>query len=66
MEVDDEAVLLDIDTFEDSGWLLRYRYKENIPNQEQCIKLLEEAQVEKPIRIIVAWSLLLPVYWLVC
>ena len=50
VEVDDEAVLLDIDTFKDYRRLLRYRYKENIPNQEQCIKLLEEAQVEKPIR----------------
>ncbi len=50
VEVDDEAVLLDIDTFKDYRWLLRYRYKENIPNQEQCIKLLEEAQVEESVR----------------
>jgi molybdenum cofactor cytidylyltransferase len=50
METNDEAILLDIDTLEDYRRLMSYRDKENIPDQDQCIKLLEEANVEEPVR----------------
>ncbi len=50
VEVDDEAVLLDIDTPEDYRRLMNRRDGESIPNQEQCMKLLEEAELEEPVR----------------
>jgi molybdenum cofactor cytidylyltransferase len=48
--VDDEAVLLDIDTMDDYYRLLRYRDRGNIPNRERCLKLLEEANTEGSVR----------------
>jgi putative nucleotidyltransferase with HDIG domain len=50
VEVDDEAVLLDIDTVNDYLRLQSYQEREHIPNQEQCMKLLEEAKVEESVR----------------
>lgn len=50
VEVDDEAVLLDIDTPEDYRRLMFHRDWANIPDQEQCMKLLEEAGLEEPVR----------------
>ena len=50
VEVDDEAVLLDIDTVNDYLRLQSYQKREHIPNQEQCMKLLEEAKVEESVR----------------
>jgi molybdenum cofactor cytidylyltransferase len=50
VEVDDEAVLLDIDTLEDYQRLLQYRGVNGVPNHEQCMSLLEEANLEESIR----------------
>ncbi|MBN1532019.1 MAG: NTP transferase domain-containing protein [Spirochaetes bacterium] len=48
--VNDEAVLLDIDTMDDYHRLLHYRNRECIPNLEQCMSLLEEAKTDGSVR----------------
>lgn len=50
VEVDDEAVLLDMDTLKDYHRLLGYGDREEIPDRKQCMKLLEEAGVEEPVK----------------
>jgi CTP:molybdopterin cytidylyltransferase MocA len=50
VEVDDEAVLLDIDILEDYSRLLCHGDRGDIPGQAQCTKLLDEAGVAGPIR----------------
>jgi molybdenum cofactor cytidylyltransferase len=49
IDVDDEAVLLDIDTLEDYHRLRGFREILDIPNPEQCMKLFEEAGADKPV-----------------
>jgi molybdenum cofactor cytidylyltransferase len=50
VEVHDEAVLLDIDTLKDYHHLLFYKDRDNIPDQEQCMKLLDEACVPEDVK----------------
>jgi molybdenum cofactor cytidylyltransferase len=50
VEVNDEGVLLDIDTPMDYHRLLHYRDGENIPSQAQCMALLEQAHVDEPVQ----------------
>ncbi|HPC05059.1 MAG TPA: NTP transferase domain-containing protein [Syntrophales bacterium] len=50
VEVDDEAVLLDMDTLKDYRRLLSYGNRERIPDGKECMNLLEEAGAEEPVR----------------
>lgn len=50
VEVDNEAVLLDIDTLKDYHHILCYRDRENIPDREQCLRLLDAAGVPEHVR----------------
>ncbi len=50
VEVDDEAILMDIDTMEDYIRLQSFWNRKIIPNREQCMELLHEASVEEPIQ----------------
>ena len=43
VEVDDEAILLDMDTLKDFQHILAYRDRKNIPSQKQCMGLLDAA-----------------------
>ena len=47
--VDDEAILLDIDTLEDYYRLRNYRQIDTIPDEERCLQLLEEVHIEEPV-----------------
>lgn len=47
VEVDDEAVLLDMDTLEDYRRLMSYGDREKIPDGKQRMKLLEEVGADK-------------------
>ncbi len=50
VKVRDEAVLLDIDTLKDYHLLLSYKERDSIPDQKQCVKLLDEAFVPDDVK----------------
>lgn len=49
VEVQDEAVVLDIDTLKDYHQMLRFLDRMSLPDQAQCLRLLEQANVPEQV-----------------